>query len=435
MEISSLSSLALLSLFFLIMSVFGDKYNVWWHAPFFTGSGYGSEAIEYVEALQQSDIKVKISQHGDIFNHDFVDGLPLPLKLMLRDQYFTHMEAEESIVICHSEPGAWDPPLFETSLCPPPNAMYKIGRTMFETDRIPEGWVERLDKMDEIWVPSHFNKEIFITAGVNPHKIHVVPESVNTSLFDPKAVRDLPRIPRSLKLCHALLKEKGLDPSEYFIFLSIFKWEHRKGWNILLESFIKEFTKDDKVALCLRTKPPIKEEAEGMFANMFGSKERLARESFQQILAQVQEAAGINENESPHIVLIAEDIPANVYPRIYLEADAFVLPSRGEGWGRPHAEAMAMGLPVIATNWSGTTEFLNEKTGYPIPVTGLESVGEGSFRDHMHAKIDQAEFRKLMRYVVKHPVRLSCLLSLSSFLHHSLLHNLSNMITKDKANL
>ena len=27
----------------------------------------------------------------------------------------------------------------------------------------------------------------------------------------------------------------------------------------------------------------------------------------------------------------------------------------GEGWGRPHVEAMSMALPVIATNWSGST--------------------------------------------------------------------------------
>lgn len=34
-------------------------------------------------------------------------------------------------------------------------------------------------------------------------------------------------------------------------------------------------------------------------------------------------------------------------PRLYKSVDAFVLPSRGEGWGRPHVEAMSMGLPVI----------------------------------------------------------------------------------------
>ena len=45
-----------------------------------------------------------------------------------------------------------------------------------------------------------------------------------------------------------------------------------------------------------------------------------------------------------------------------------MLPSHGEGWGRPHVEAMAMGRPVIATNWSGTTAFLDEQVGYPIAV-------------------------------------------------------------------
>jgi hypothetical protein len=56
--------------------------------------------------------------------------------------------------VCHSEPGAWDPPLYQTLECPPsskslppemmyPNRtkLYKIGRTMFETDGIPSGWM------------------------------------------------------------------------------------------------------------------------------------------------------------------------------------------------------------------------------------------------------------------------------------------------------
>mmetsp|Transcript_7526 Transcript_7526/g.16673 ORF Transcript_7526/g.16673 Transcript_7526/m.16673 type:complete len:81 (+) Transcript_7526:1012-1254(+) len=48
--------------------------------------------------------------------------------------------------------------------------------------------------------------------------------------------------------------------------------------------------------------------------------------------------------------------------------DAFVLPSRGEGWGRPHTEAMVMGLPCIATNWSGNTEFMSDANSFPIQV-------------------------------------------------------------------
>lgn len=49
-------------------------------------------------------------------------------------------------------------------------------------------------------------------------------------------------------------------------------------------------------------------------------------------------------------------MPADAdFPRFYKAGDAFVLPTRGEGWGRPHVEAMSMGLPVISTNWSGIT--------------------------------------------------------------------------------
>lgn len=45
-----------------------------------------------------------------------------------------------------------------------------------------------------------------------------------------------------------------------------------------------------------------------------------------------------------------------------------VIPSHGEGWGRPHMEAMACETPVIATNWSGPVAFMNSSTGFPIEI-------------------------------------------------------------------
>eukprot|EP00966_Prymnesium_polylepis_P306638 7085868-Prymnesium_polylepis.1 len=61
---------------------------------------------------------------------------------------------------------------------------------------------------------------------------------------------------------------------------------------------------------------------------------------------------------------------------MYAAADAFVLPTRGEGWGLPIAEGMAMGLPVIATNWTGPTAFLTPGNSFALAVARHLSGGQ-----------------------------------------------------------
>jgi hypothetical protein len=39
------------------------------------------------------------------------------------------------------------------------------------------------------------------------------------------------------------------------VFVSTFKWEMRKGWDILLAAYLQEFTSDDNVELYILTKP------------------------------------------------------------------------------------------------------------------------------------------------------------------------------------
>jgi len=90
-------------------------------------------------------------------------------------------------------------------------------------------------------------------------------------------------------------------------------------------------------------------------------------------------------------------------PALYASADAVVLPSRGEGWGRPHVEAMATGTPVIATNWSGPVAYLDEANGYPLRYDGLEAVPDGPFKGHLWAAPSVAHLRELMRAVVADP--------------------------------
>ena len=61
---------------------------------------------------------------------------------------------------------------------------YTIGRTMSETDGIPEEWVKRCNEMNETWVPTEFHREVFIRSGVQESKVVVIPEPVDTVHFN-----------------------------------------------------------------------------------------------------------------------------------------------------------------------------------------------------------------------------------------------------------
>ena len=53
---------------------------------------------------------------------------------------------------------------------------------------------------------------------------------------------------------------------------------------------------------------------------------------------------------------------------LYAASDAFVLATRGEGWCLPAAEAMAMELPTIITNFLGNTEFAKLHTALLVQL-------------------------------------------------------------------
>eukprot|EP00983_Pelagomonas_calceolata_P039228 1137083-Pelagomonas_calceolata.AAC.3 len=156
-----------------------------------------------------------------------------------------------------------------------------------------------------------------------------------------------------------------------FHFLSIFKWEKRKGWDILLSGFTEEFkygtmrsrgwdccwqllAVDDNVELHILTKE--------------------SEEQVHDFRSYIRQAAAplLNITESsqfdtlPRVYVHHRHIPDSLLPGLYRATDALVLPTHGEGWGRPQIEAMSMAKPVISTNWSGVAAFLHEGVGYPI---------------------------------------------------------------------
>ncbi|MGB8356847.1 MAG: glycosyltransferase [Chthoniobacteraceae bacterium] len=205
---------------------------------------------------------------------------------------------------------------------------YKIGYTMLETDRIPDQWVAAANRMDEVWVTSAFNEETFRQSGVT-RPIHIIPLGIDPDYFNPSITS------------HRI--------GNIFTFLSVFEWGERKAPELLLKAFSDEFRRNEDVVLICKT------------SNSDGSVN---------VAAQVREL-NLKPDGGRIVFSLNEIIPTYQLSSLYRSADCFVLPTRGEGWGMPILEAMACGLPVIATDWSSHRDFMNSENAYPISVEKL----------------------------------------------------------------
>lgn len=354
---------------------------VLWHAPFLSGGGYCSEAISFAQALVDSPaMQFRIVQHGDAVSGAFVRSMSDTTRdLLARLFQIRDVSSSLAIAVCHSEPGAWSAPqrLFDSGApCPPPIAnVYRIGRTMFETDRLPSGWLERLRQLDEIWVPTEFSRRVFLDAGVDDEKVFVIGEAVDTDFFDRDRVGvDLPR---------TALLGGGEQRRFSTVFCFVGKWETRKNIRTLVRAFVRQFAAHPSVALAVLTQ---QYHSDADF-----------REQMAQFIDSSLDASALER------VFFFSNLDERQLPGFFVEADAFVTATHGEGFGRPIVEAMSMSLPVIAPFWSGMTAFLTEQNSFPIAVDELERVGSGPFADHQWAAVDEGLLGDAMRIVHEQP--------------------------------
>ena len=319
-----------------------------WVAALRDASGYADEARTFVLAAEREGVP--------LIARDIAFAAQLPTLPGAHEEALAKALARP---LPHERVTAWH---IVPAPGQPRDESVNVVRSMFETDRMPRSWLSRLLSVDEVWVPCAFNVETFARSGVPVDRLHVLPETIDFDLFDP-ALFAAPQEPRP------------------FTFLANFDFTDRKGWDILLDAWADAFAPDDDVRLLLKC----------LGLNTGG--EELVRERIEAYLA---------GRDTAEIVLNLELLPAAEMPRLYRAADAFVLPSRGEGWGRPYMEAMAMGLPTIGSAWSGNLEFMDPGNSWLVEGRVVE-VAEGAqahtplYRGHRWFEPDREALAAAMR--------------------------------------
>jgi glycosyltransferase involved in cell wall biosynthesis len=365
-------------------------------APFLSGSGIGRDAYLLAAALHRANVSLLVYQHGDTPRREFVDGLPGPMRRALRD--WSHAAASGAelveVSLCSSEPGAWSAPVprYRTADCPWPGAPLAAARFVWELEAVPDGWLDRLRFMRRLWVPSRFGRQQLLDAGFDPAAIDVVPEPVDAEaeFFPWRPSPDSPVRPSLDALLPAAVARRS-HPG--FTFLSVHKFERRKGWDLLVDAFVAEF------ALA----PGRAAAADAPRLVIVTSEFHHDGPPVESVVAERVKRATPEGAVPPEVVVSSAFVPQNRMRELYQAADAFVLATRGEGWGLPLVEAMACGLPVISTQWAGPADFMTDDIAFPVPVEVMETVPDGPFRGNRWARPDGAALRRRLRQVASDP--------------------------------
>lgn len=242
---------------------------------------------------------------------------------------------------------------------------YNILSTFWELPKAPEVWRPMLAGIQEIWAPNEFVANAFREIFSGP--IVVMPHAVDVD-EGPYPTRD------------AL----GMAPNRfYFVFtFDYFSLPHRKNPLGVLEAFKAAF--------------PQGSENVGLVIKSMG-----APDQYPEIRKKIREAAAADQR----ILAIDRALTRQEALGLIYASNAYVSLHRAEGFGLGMAEAMSFGRIVIGTNFSGNTDFLTEKTGFPIPFV-LRPVEPHEYpwsEGQLWAEPDLAAAASAMRRVLQSP--------------------------------
>jgi glycosyltransferase involved in cell wall biosynthesis len=224
--------------------------------------------------------------------------------------------------------------------------------TMYEAHKCPAEWTKKLNRMKiPVICPSIFVRDMFKNSGVTT-KLEVLNLGIDSELYQKK---------------HRYASDKT------FRFLTMGKMEPRKNLNVTVKCFQEALPTED-VELVIKT-----------------------RERF--LSTEVKVAAC----KDTRIKIIEKTLTEAELVKLYNYCDAFVYPSRGEGFAFPPRNAVANGMPTMVTDWSALAEIPG---AIKIPIKNLSPMFPCGFsygdHDKMYmANICEADLVAEMRSFVK----------------------------------
>ncbi|WP_058303138.1 glycosyltransferase family 4 protein [Gorillibacterium timonense] len=333
-------------------------YQVVWSGPVGRLSGLGNASREYVSALRGQGVRV----------HATANGRSVPL---------SGSKSDRKVLVFHHSP-------HKINLNQERKRFDRIIlNTVWETTLIPRHWRPNMNKFDAICVPSQQNRRALIASGVKV-PIYIVSHGVNASRYKPGNSKT--RLP---------------GDGGKFVFLSVFTFQHRKNPEALLRAYWEEFKPNDPVLLVIKTSG---------FAGDNEASIRRKIEAYKSVL-------GLRGRKTAPLVVIGRRLDDTQLKGLYARANAFVLPTRGEGVGLPFLEALASGVPVIATGWGGHMDFLHSGNSFLVdynlqnPGVSMNSKHAIAFRfralfaqpGQRWAEPSIASLRKQMRAAFRNP--------------------------------
>jgi glycosyltransferase involved in cell wall biosynthesis len=339
-----------------------DCIEVLFHGIVYDSGGYAKVNRNLIAKLVEAGVKLKVDPIKS--QNDLKESELRPFQSLTQTKLSRNFISIDSII----------PSFAECS-----NSKYKVLYTTIESYSVPNQFLQCCEMYDEIWITSDWSKGILEQYTKKP--IYLVPAGSDPILYTEEG----PRL--------------DFKPNiKNFVFLSVFGWGYRKGYDVLLNSYFDEFSAEDDVSLLLVSKYQ-------------GGSSRFHRNKIRDDINAIMR--NFPNKALPHVVRYSQNIPECQMPQVYRSANCFVLPSRGEGSNLTAVEASLCGLPVIMTNVSGQQMYLRDDNAFLIEMDFLQTLKPG--QSHIHYWDNQkfpsltspqvkADVKTAMRYVLNNEV-------------------------------